>query len=57
MKNLLNFRELSRILTGKCGNIRFDVRIPEKYWDKIDNIIFKELPKWWRQYKKQNSKK
>lgn len=57
MKNLLNFRELSRILTGKCGNIRFDVRIPEKYWDKIDGIIFKELPKWWRQYKKENSKK
>lgn len=45
MKNLINWVELSTLLTGSKWNIRRDKKIPEKYKDKI-NQLFEALENW-----------
>ena len=57
LESLLNWRELSRLVTGNQFNLRTYIKIPEKHVEKIDNLIFIELPKWWKAYKKENYKK
>lgn len=50
----INWSEISYILTGSRTNLRFNEKgrdVPRKYWRQIDEIIFKELPTFWYQYK------
>lgn len=40
---------------GLCKtSVRFTRKIDKKHWKQIDNLIFKVLPKLWREYKKAN---
>ncbi len=51
---LLNWSQISRHVTGKRQNLVFPHKVPRMYWDKIDELIYKQLPEWWEQFK--NSK-
>lgn len=49
MKNLINWVELSKLLTGGKWNLRRDKKIPEKYREKV-NSLFDILEKWKADY-------
>lgn len=50
----INWSELSTLLTGNPTAIRFNnnrVVIPRKYWRAIDDMLYKEIPTFWYEYK------
>lgn len=52
INKLINFSELSRYVTkGDRTAIRI-TKIPKKWHKEIDNLIYKDLPKWWETIKK-----
>lgn len=54
MEKLINWSELSRIITGGDRNgIRFK-KIPKKHIEALDKLFIDDIPKWWREYKMAN---
>ena len=49
MEKLINWSELSRIITGNRNGIRCK-KIPKKHIEALDKL-FDDIPKWWREYK------
>ena len=49
MEKLINWSELSRIITGNRNGIRFK-KIPKKHIEALDKL-FDDIPKWWREHK------
>lgn len=50
----INWAEISRVISGNVNSIRFNKEkqyVSKKQWKYIDDIIFKELPTFWYQYK------
>ena len=51
MEKLINWSELSRLITGGDRNgIRFK-KIPKKHIEAIDKLFIKDMPKWWQEQK------
>jgi hypothetical protein len=50
MEKLINWSELSRIITGNRNGIRFK-KIPKKHIEALDKLLIDDIPKWWREYK------
>lgn len=51
MKSLINFSELSRYITGGDRNNFRPGKIPRKHWNKIDKLVYNDLPEWWEKFK------
>ena len=54
MEKLINWSELSRIITGGDRNcVRFK-KIPKKHIEALDKLFIDNIHKWWREYKMAN---
>lgn len=57
MKKILNWSEISRYITkGDRNGIR-PKKIPIKHIEALDDLFFKDLPKWWIKEKEKLLKK
>ena len=57
MEELINWSELSRIITGGGRDgVRFK-KIQKKHIEALDKLFIDDIPKWWREYKLANFKK
>jgi hypothetical protein len=55
MEKLINWSELSRMVTrGDRNGIRSN-KIPKKHIEALDRLFEKELPEWWRKMKSEIS--
>jgi hypothetical protein len=51
MRKLINWSELSRLITGGDRNgIRFK-KIPKKHTEALDKLFIEDMPKWWQEQK------
>lgn len=55
ISRILNFSELSRYITGGDRNCIRANKVPKKWHNRIDQLIYKELPKYWEEIKEQGA--
>jgi len=54
LKKLINQSELSREITGgDRGAIRIPKKVPVRYINALDKLFNEDLPKWWKEIKKE----
>lgn len=53
MEKLINWSELSRLITGGDRNCIRPKKIPKKHLAKLDKLFTEEIPEWWAKEKLQ----
>ena len=54
MEKLINWSELSRLITGGDRNCIRANKIPKKHREALDKLFNEDIPAWWNERKRAN---